>query len=66
MNDVKKASLQTSTHANQTKWRHEGRNSSVGNATRYWLDGLRFENSWVRDFLRTSIKAPRPSHTSLQ
>ena len=40
--------------------------SSVGIATRYWLDGLGIESWWGRDFPHTSSPALRPTQPPVQ
>ena len=43
-----------------------GRDSSVGIATRYGLDGPGIESRWGRDFLHPSRPALRPTQTPVQ
>ena len=40
----------------------EGRDSSVGTATRYGLDGPGIESRWGQDFRHLSIPALGPTH----
>ena len=43
-----------------------GRNSSVGTATRYGLDGPGIESRWGRDFLHQSKPALGLTHPPMQ
>jgi hypothetical protein len=43
-----------------------GRDSKVGITTRYWLDGLRIESRWGRDFPHPSIPALGPTQPPVQ
>ena len=43
-----------------------GRDSSVGIATRYELDGPGIESRWGRDFPHPSIPALRPTQPPIQ
>ena len=44
----------------------EGRDSAVGIATRYDLDGPEIESRWGRDFPHLSIPALGPTHPPIQ
>ena len=43
-----------------------GRDSSVGIATRYWLDGPGIESRWGRDFPRPARPALGPTEHPIQ
>ena len=51
---------------NIANYYRNGRDSSVGIATRYGLDGLGIESRWGRDFLHPSRPALEPTQPPVQ